>query len=293
MLRYKLLKIRYIMSLFDTILVQPFVNILVFFYSIIPFHDFGLAIILLTVLIRAILWPIQAKMMKNQKALNELQPEIKKISEKYKNDPQKLQAMTLELYKEKEVNPLSSCLPSLIQFPIMIALYYAIIKFSEPAFINLVKSDAGIWHYLYGWMHNLGFVKDALSGSFNTTFLGFFDLANKAVVSFSPIKINKEIVFALVAAGAQYLQMKQMMPKQQDNNQSAQTLGMMTIMMPLMILYIGLIWPAALPLYWAVTTGVAYLQQWLAMRGDVASLDKEAIIEVEAEEKKVTPKRKK
>ncbi len=272
------------MSFFDTILVQPFVNVLVVLYSLVPFHDFGIAIILLTILIRGILWPLQGKTMKNQKVLNELQPEIKKIQAKYKNDPQKVQEMTVELYKEKEVNPLSSCLPSLIQFPLMIALYYAIIKFSQPGFIDLAKADAGIWQYLYPWLHDVGFVKEALAGTFNTMFLGFFDLAQKAVVSYNPLKINKEIIFALVAAGAQYLQMKQMVPKKQDDNPAAQTLGMLTYMMPLMILYIGLIWPAALPLFWSVTTAAAYLQQWLAMRGDVIALDKEAVIEVEAEE---------
>jgi YidC/Oxa1 family membrane protein insertase len=275
------------MSLFDTILVQPFVNILVLIYSLVPFHDFGVAIILLTLLVRAILWPLQSQTMKSQKALTALQPEIKKLSEKYKNDPQKIQAMTLELYKEKEVNPLSSCLPSLIQLPLMIALYYSIIKFSEPAFISLVSKDAGIWHYLYGWVDGLGFVKTALTGSFNTTFLGFFDLSRKAIASTSPLLINKEIVFAVVAAVAQFFQMRQMIPKNQEQNQSAQTLGMLSYMMPLMILYIGLIWPAALPLYWTVTTAVAYLQQWLSMREDVVELDKEAAIEVAAETKAV------
>ncbi len=274
------------MNIFETILIQPLVNVLVLLYSIIPFHDFGIAIILLTLLIRAVLWPLQATTMKNQKALTALQPEIKKISEKYKNDPQKVQAMTLELYKEKEVNPLSSCLPSLIQLPLMIALYYSIIKFSEPAFVNLINKDAGIWHYLYGWVDSLAFVKSALAGTFNTHFMGFFDLSQKALVSTSPLVINKEIIFAVVAAVAQFFQMRLMVPKDQKNNQSAQTLGMLSYMMPLMILYIGLIWPAALPLYWTVTTAVAYLQQWLSMREDVVELDKEAAIEVAAEDAK-------
>jgi len=280
------------MNIFDTILIQPLVNVLVILYSLIPFHDFGIAIILLTLLIRAVLWPLQSQTMKNQKALTALQPEIKKLTAKYKNDPQKVQAMTLELYKEKEVNPLSSCLPSLIQLPLMIALYYSIIKFSAPAFINLVSKDAGIWHYLYSWVGDLGFVKTALTGTFNTHFLGFFDLSRKALVSLSPLVINKEIIFALVAAAAQYLQMRQMVPKDKKDNQSAQTLGMLSYMMPLMILYIGLIWPAALPLYWTVTTGIAYLQQWLSMREEVVELDEEAATEIAVESSEKKGKRK-
>ena len=270
------------MNLFDTILVRPFVNVLIVIYSFVPFHDFGITIILLTLLIRAILWPLQAETMKNQKALNTLQPQIKKLNDKYKNDPQKLQAMTLELYKEKEVNPLSSCLPSLIQFPLMIALYYSIIKFSDHNFINLANQSAGIWKYLYGWVGDLGFVKNSLTGSFNTTFLGIFDLGKKAIASTKPFVANKEIIFAIIAAAAQYFQMRLMIPKDKKDNQSAQTMGMMSYLMPLMILYIGLVWPAALPLYWSVTTGVAFLQQWLAMREDVIVLDKKAAIETTA-----------
>lgn len=276
------------MNIFDTILVQPLVNVLVFFYSVIPLHDFGIAIILVTLLIRGILWPLQSQTLRSQKGLTKLQPEIKKIQEKYKNDPKKVQEMTLELYKEKEVNPFSSCLPSLIQLPLLFALYYAIMKFSAPAFIKLIDPNAGIWSYLYPWMRDLGFVKSALSVPFNTYFLGIFNLANKALASTSPLVINKEVIITLLAGATQFIQLRQVMAKQ-PGTQAGPTAALM-YMMPLMILYIGFILPAALPLYWTVTTVMSYFQQWFVMRGDVEELDKEAVIEVEADEAKAAQK---
>jgi YidC/Oxa1 family membrane protein insertase len=113
--------------MFNLLLVQPLLNLLILIYSAVPGHDFGIAIILITVLVRLVIWPFQSQTLRNQKAFNAIQPEVKKIQEKYKNDPQKMNAMMMELYKEKEVNPFSSCLPSLIQLPVMIALFYALI----------------------------------------------------------------------------------------------------------------------------------------------------------------------
>jgi YidC/Oxa1 family membrane protein insertase len=276
------------MNFFDLILVQPLLNILVTVYSLVPFHDFGIAIIILTLIIRGILWPLQSQTLRSQKALQKIQPEIKKISEKYKNDPQKVQQMTMELYKEKEVNPLSSCLPSLIQLPLLFALYYAIIKFSSPAFLKLADPHAGIWNYLYPWVRDLGFVKTALTGTFNTSFIGIFNLSQKAFVSLSPFVVKPEIIIAIAASVAQYFQVKMMTPKQEPGDSQAQMMNSLTLLMPLMILYIGLILPAALPLYWLATTAVAAFQQWLIMGHDVEELDKEAAIEVAARSKDQT-----
>lgn len=257
-------------------------NVLVFFYSLFPFHDFGLAIILLTLLIRALLWPLQSQTLRSQKALNKLQPEIKKISEKYKNDPQKIQAMTLELYKEKEVNPLSSCLPTLIQLPLLFALFYALIKFKDVNFINLTDPNAGLLAYLYPWVKNLGFVKDALSQTFTTSLFGLVNLAKPSTV------------LAVLAGATQFLQTKLMTPKNQGTGQAAQTMNMMLYMFPLLTVFIGVTLPGALPLYWIITSGAAALQQYLIMHRDVEALDEEAVIEIKAEEKtkQITQKKK-
>jgi len=264
--------------MFEAILVQPLINALILLYSLFPIHSFGIAIILLTLLIRALLWPLQSQTLRSQKALNKLQPEIKKISEKYKNDPKKVQEMTLELYKEKEVNPLSSCLPTLIQLPLLFALFYALIKFKDPAFYDLLNPNAGIWLMLYPWVRNLEFVKSALSVPFNTYLFGVIDL------------VKPSIVLAIIAGATQFLQTKLMTPKNQGTGQAAQTMNMMLYMFPLLTVFIGATMPAALPLYWIITSSAAALQQYLIMHRDVEELDKEAIIEIEAEEKQVKPK---
>ncbi len=269
------------MNFFDVILVQPLVNLLVLFYSVLPIHDFGLAIILVTIVIRGVLWPLQGQTLRSQKALNKLQPEIKKISEKYKNDPKKVQELTLELYKEKEVNPLSSCLPSLIQLPLLFALFYALIKFKDPNFLKLTDPANGLPAFLYTWVKDLGFVKNALVGTFQTSLLGLVDLS----------KAN--VVLAVLAGGTQFLQTKLMTPKHQESGQAAQTMKFMLYMFPALTIFIGLSLPAALPLYWTVTSAAAALQQYLVMHHDVEELEEEAIIEIEAEEKQEKPKAKK
>jgi YidC/Oxa1 family membrane protein insertase len=266
--------------MFEMLLIKPLVNLLVMIYSLLPYHDFGLAIILLTVIVRAILWPIQSHTLRSQKALTKIQPEVKKIQEKYKNDPQKMQAMVMELYKEKEVNPLSSCLPSLIQLPLLFALFYAFIKFKDDNFIKLADPNTGVIAYLYDGVYNLGFVKNALTGTFQREFLGFIDLA------------KPNVIFAVLAGLAQFLQTKLMMPqKSGDNDQAAQMNKMMLYMFPALTLFAGLSFPAALPLYWITTTLVAALQQYLIMHHDVEELE-EGVIEAEVVSEKPKAKKK-
>jgi YidC/Oxa1 family membrane protein insertase len=106
--------------------------------------SYGIAIILMTAIIRLILLPLNIKQTKSSIAMNELQPETKKIQEKYKNDPQKSQQEVMKLYKEKGASPLSGCLPMLIQWPIFIALYYV---------FNNLHGISGV-HFL--WISDLG-----------------------------------------------------------------------------------------------------------------------------------------
>ena len=170
--------------------------------------------------------------------------------------------MVTELYKEKEVNPLSSCLPSLLQLPIMIALFYAILKFKDPNYINLTDHAQGIWAQLYGWVQNLGFVKETLANSFSTNFIGLVDLA------------KPNTIIAILAGAVQFIQTKMMMPKKQaKDDPQAQTMNIMLYLFPLMAVYIGYKFPAALPLYWIVNSLIAVLQQYLVMHHDIEVLE--------------------
>jgi len=241
------------------IFVQPLINLIFIFYSLLG-HNFGLAVILLTIVIRLILWPFQSQTLRNQKALNKIQPEVKKIQEKYKNDPPKMNSMVMELYKEKEVNPFSSCLPTLIQLPLLFALFYAIRPFGDVDFINMANHTNGLWNEIYEFIKNLGFTQTALTGTFNTDMFGILNLAKPS------------IVLAIIAGATQFFQMKMVMPKKNlDDTQKA--MSSMIYIFPVLTVFIGLSFPAALPLYWIVTTLIAALQQWLVMRQDIDELE--------------------
>jgi len=101
----------FITGLFNTILYRPLLNFLVLLYKYVPGHDFGIAIILLTVIVKLLLYPLGSKAIKSQKNLAEIQPKIKEIQEKYKDDKEKQTRALMEFYKEAKVNPFSGCLP--------------------------------------------------------------------------------------------------------------------------------------------------------------------------------------
>src|SRR3989338_4469478 len=111
---------------FKSILIYPLLNLLVFFYNFIP--DIGIVIILLTVIVRLLLLPSFHRSLKHQKALQDLQPKMNEIKEKYKDNKEQQAKAMMELYSAHKVNPLSSCLPLLIQLPILIALYHVFIQ---------------------------------------------------------------------------------------------------------------------------------------------------------------------
>src|SRR3989338_4726116 len=151
-------------QLFNTILYQPLLNLLVFFYNVIPGSDMGVAIILLTVVIKLILYPLSAQSIKGQKALQQLQPKIEEMKKKYKDDRERQAKELMQLYKNEHVNPLSSCLPLLIQLPILIAVYQV--------FITGLKN--GSLDLLYPFIKN--------PGQLNAVAFGFLDLSQPNIV---------------------------------------------------------------------------------------------------------------
>src|SRR5574344_728909 len=111
------------MYLFQEIFYRPILNFLVFLYNIIPGHDLGVAIILLTIVIKLILHPLSLKSLKSQKELQDIQPKIDALKEEHKDNKEALAKATMDLYKEHKINPFSSCLPLLIQLPFLLAVY--------------------------------------------------------------------------------------------------------------------------------------------------------------------------
>ncbi len=132
------------MNLFDP-LVQVFRLFFEGFYNLtaaVGFANYGIAIILMTILVKALMYPLTAKQVRSMKAMQDLQPALKKLQKDYKNNPQLLQQKMAELYKEAGVNPLAGCLPLLIQMPILMGVYYCLYGYSysgDPTFLWLTS----------------------------------------------------------------------------------------------------------------------------------------------------------
>jgi YidC/Oxa1 family membrane protein insertase len=229
-------------NIYNTIIYYPLLNLLVFFYNIIPGHDIGVVIIALTLLIRLILAPSFHKSLKSQKALNDLQPKLNDLREKHKDDKEGHAKAMMDLYKEHKINPFGSCLPLLLQLPILIALYQV---FSKALNNNL----NGLYSFVQKPEH------------INPHFLGLIDLSQKS--SASPAGI----VLAVIAGLAQFWQSKMMMSKTASTDATAKAMQVQTTyVLPVISIVIAMSLPAGLPLYWIVTTLFAIGQQYYIIR---------------------------
>ncbi len=230
-------------NIFTTLFFQPILNLLIFLYNIIPFNDFGVAIVLMTVIIKLIFWPLGGKAIKSQKALQDLQPKIDEIKKKYTNDKVGSSQAIMALYKENKVNPFSSCLPLLIQLPFLWAVYRV---FSAGIQNNL--------ELVYSFIARPEFI--------NTVSFGVVDLA------------EKNIYLAFLAGAAQFWQAKMMSTKRppvktdgsKDENMMAIMNKQMLYIMPVMTVFIGLSLPGGLTLYWFVITLLTAVQQLVTFK---------------------------
>ncbi len=210
----------------------------------------GVTIVVLTILIRIILYPLAEKQIKSQKKLQAIQPEIKKLQEKHKNDKEKQSRALMQLYKEKKVNPAAGCLPLIIQLIFFIALYRAFM-----AGIDFSSECKDIYSFVKCPNH------------LNVISFGFLDLAKPS------------IALAVIAAAAQFIQTKMMTVKTAGSPKKGDMAAMMNKQMlylgPLLTLFIGTRFPAGLAVYWIVNTLFAILQQHLIMRRDGKSANKD------------------
>ena len=235
------------MSVFTTIFYQPIFNTLIWFYNSVPGRDIGIAIILLTVLLKIVLWPFSLQSLKSQKAMSELQPKLKELQEKYKGKKEELAKATMQLYSKEKVSPFSSCLPLLIQFPFLIALYQVLRD-------GLASKG---FELLYPFVANPGQIDPTI-----------FGLLNLAAPNF---------ILALLAGGAQYLQSKMLVTKSpprsvqgkegsKDEDTMARMNKQMVYMMPAITVVISAGLPAGLALYWLVQSLLTVGQQALFFR---------------------------
>ncbi|MDD2753275.1 MAG: YidC/Oxa1 family membrane protein insertase [Candidatus Portnoybacteria bacterium] len=226
---------------FNEVLYRPLFNGLIFLYNAIPPHDFGVAIILLTVIIRLILYPLNQKAITSQKSLGALAPQIKELQNKYSTDKVKQSQALMELYKKNNINPASGCLPLLIQLPILIALYQVFLNGLKPESLNALYS----------------FV--ASPGQVDPMFLGLISLA------------NANVALAILAGAFTFWQSKMMVRFQppaagQGSDFSAALNKQMLYFMPLFTVFIAWRLPAGLTLYWVVTTLAGVIQQYFVIK---------------------------
>jgi len=238
--------------MFTTILVQPIFNLLTVIYTFV--HDFGLAIVILTIIIRGILWPLVTRQLHSQRALQELQPELRRIKEQAKGDRQLETQLTMELYKEREINPFASFLPLLIQLPVFFALFVV---------LKDVTHIADISKLAYPFVKHTSAIADIINHkvAFHPTLFKLVDLTKPS------------IYIAALAALAQFIQTKQITPKQTPGDQQAQMMAGMVYVFPALTFFIGLSLPSALSLYWLTSSAMAVLQQHIVLHRDVVELE--------------------
>lgn len=300
--------------MFDVLIVKPIFNLLVFIYTLLPGHNFGLALIIFTVVVRLLMWPLVKKQLHHAKAIRKLQPELKKIKKEAKGDRQKESAMTMALYKEREVSPFGSLGVLAIQLVVLIGLYSGLNR--------VVKDPQAIIDFSYSFLQNLSWIKvlgDNIS-QFDASLLGFVDLTRAAL---GPGGIYwPAMIIVIGSAASQYFQSKQLMPtdketrklrqimkeashgKQADQAEVNAAIGRSTrYFIPIMIFIFTVNLPSALGLYWLVSGVVAYLQQAKILKQDEDELEEVAdkagsnqIIEgevIQKTKKSKSPKKKK
>ena len=285
--------------MFNTLIVQPLFNLLAVIYALLPGHDFGLAIIIFTIVIRLLLWPLIKRQLHHTKKLRELKPELKRIKAAAKGDKQKESALTMELYKERKINPFATIGLTLLQFPVLIGLYVGL--------RHLISDPHQLITQTYPFVRNLPWLKE-VGGNihlFHPTFYGLVDL-NRAALSPAGTWYFPALVLVVGSAVVQYLQSKQLLPTTKESKGLRQILkdassgdradqaemqaatGKFTsLMIPFLILFVTIRIASALSLYWFVSGLVAVIQQGRVLNQDEAALEAVADTPTKSSKKKV------
>ena len=287
------------MNIFDILIIQPIFNLLIGLYSIIPGGDFGVSLILFTILVRFAMYPLVKRQLHQTKMMRKLQPELARIKKRAKGNKQLESMQMLELYKKHGVSPFRSIGILLVQLPIFLALFHVIQIFTQ-------HRDQ-VEKFTYGFMESIGPVRQLIEhpDQFNEKLFGIVDLTKSAFTN-SGVDIFL-ILLAVVAAWTQYIMSKQTMPQAESKkrlrdimNDAAQgkeadqaemnaaVMGKMIKVLPFFMFFIMVTVPGALALYYAVSNIVAVAQQSYLLKKDEDEL--EEIAEESKPAKKATAK---
>ncbi len=267
--------------MFTTLLVQPIFNILVTIYAIIPGHNFGVALLLFTVLARIALYPLLKKQLRHTKAMRDLQPELKKLKKAAKGNKQQESLMMMELYKEKEVRPMAQLGLMVVQIAIFLALFSGLNR--------VVRNQQEVIDFSYEPVQSLTWMQEVSEDltKFDNTLLGQIDLSRPAYGRDTGLYFP---AFMLVLGSAliQFFQIKQTMPSEKDGRKLREILKSagkdgkdadsgevnaamgrnMAYFMPILIFVLTIGFAAALSLYWFVGGLIAFLQQSRLLKQD-------------------------
>jgi YidC/Oxa1 family membrane protein insertase len=270
--------------MFEFLIVKPIFNALMALYSLIPGGDFGVAIIIFTIIIRFLLYPLVKSQLHQTKAMRKLQPELKKIKAAANGNRQLEAAQQMELYKRYGINPFRSILILIVQLPIFIGLYQVI------QVVTLHRDQLA--RHMYDVTAQLEPVKRIIDNpdNFNHTMLGFIDLT-KTTFGNHGVDITL-LVLAVISAATQYIMTKQTAPtnttpkkfrqvmaeaasgKQSDPSEmSGAMMGTMMKIMPVFMFFIMVSLPGALALYYTVSNLVAVAQQHYLLSKDSEELE--------------------
>lgn len=209
-----------------------------------PFGGYGLAIILFTIIMRLALLPLDLKSRKANQKMQEIQPLINEINQKYKNDPEKKNKKTMELYQKYQINPMGGCLPMLLQMPLFFALFAALNTISAREVAN-----GSIQSFL--WIKNIWYPDSPLKS-----------LTGQAIALFGQ-GFNGLFILPVLAGVTSYYQMKLTQPKDSEANQ--QMKGFSTIM-PLMSVWFCIMYTASFAIYWVTANLFQIVQQLIMQR---------------------------
>ncbi len=280
--------------MFTTLIVQPIFNLLVFIYAILPGHNFGFALIVFTVIIRLLMWPLVKRQLRQTKMMRKLQPELKRIKKEAGGNKQKESVMMMELYKERGINPLATIPILLVQFVILIGLYSGLHK--------VILDPKNIVNFAYPFLQHTAWMENVAHNihAFDNTLFGFIDLSRSAL---GPKGFYLPAMILVVGSALiQFLTSRQLMPtdknarklrhilkgagdgEKADQSEVNAAVGRSTqYFIPFMVFIFTVNLAAALSLYWLVGGLVAYIQQSIALREDETDMEKIADAE--------TPKR--
>jgi YidC/Oxa1 family membrane protein insertase len=284
--------------MFTTLIVQPIFNLLVLIYALIPGHNFGLAVILFTVAVRMLMWPLIKKQLHQTKKMRALQPELKKINKSTKDKKQRSLLM-MELYRERGINPFAPLGPLLIQLPIFFGLYLGLQR--------VVNDPKEVVNFAYPSIANLPWMQQLATDikQFDETLFSVVDLTKAAV---GPEGFYfPAFLIVLASVVIQFFQAKQLIPvdedarslrtilkeagegKEADQSELNAAIGRSTkYLLPAMVFIFTITIAPALSLYWLVSGLVAYIQQSIVLGKDEEEM--EAIAEETSLKRKKNPK---